>query len=109
MIPHIATIENGQPGDSLDTEAATAHLFTAAPLLYEALRAQEEADRLMDAHTELLDRACTEGWDDDPTGRSHLASALTRAVNARDRAVNLRAAALASDQTAPSTEEVKGE
>ncbi len=35
---HIATIENGQPGDSLETEAATASLIAAAPDLYEAAK-----------------------------------------------------------------------
>lgn len=34
----IATIENGQPGDSLETEAATARLIAAAPELLMALR-----------------------------------------------------------------------
>lgn len=34
---HIATIENGQPGDCVETELATAHLFAAAPDLLEAL------------------------------------------------------------------------
>lgn len=33
----IATIENGQPGDTLDTEEATAHLFAAAPEMLEVL------------------------------------------------------------------------
>lgn len=36
---HIATIENGQPGDSLETETATGHLIAAAPDLYEACKA----------------------------------------------------------------------
>lgn len=37
--PHylIATIENGQPGDTLDTEEATAHIFAASKDLLEAL------------------------------------------------------------------------
>lgn len=34
---HIATVENGQPGDTLDTEANTAKLLASAPDLYEAL------------------------------------------------------------------------
>lgn len=38
----IATIENGQPGDTLDTEAATAHLFAGAPELLAALRKAKE-------------------------------------------------------------------
>jgi len=45
----IATIENGQPGDSLDTEEATAKLFAAAPELLEALiGVLKVADRLTD-------------------------------------------------------------
>ena len=35
---HIATIENGAPGDTLDTEAANARLIAAAPELLEAVR-----------------------------------------------------------------------
>lgn len=34
----IATIENGQPGDTLETEAATAKLFAAAPELLSSLQ-----------------------------------------------------------------------
>ena len=34
----IATIENGQPGDCLETEEATARLIASAPDLLEALR-----------------------------------------------------------------------
>lgn len=34
----IATIENGQPGDCLETEGATASLFAAAPDLLAALK-----------------------------------------------------------------------
>lgn len=36
---HIATIENGQPGDCLETEGATARVIAAAP---ELLKAVEE-------------------------------------------------------------------
>lgn len=37
--PHyvIATIENGAPGDTLETEGATAHLLAAAPDMLEVL------------------------------------------------------------------------
>ncbi len=35
----IATTENGQPGDTLETEGYTAHLFAAAPDLLEVLKA----------------------------------------------------------------------
>lgn len=34
----IATIENGAPGDTLETEGHTAHLVAAAPDLYAALK-----------------------------------------------------------------------
>ncbi len=37
----IAVVENGQPGDSLDTEEATAHLLAAAPEMLEALELAE--------------------------------------------------------------------
>ena len=33
----IATVENGAPGDSCDTEFSNAHLIAAAPELFEAL------------------------------------------------------------------------
>jgi len=33
---HVATIENGQPGDTCETEGHTARLFAAAPELLEA-------------------------------------------------------------------------
>lgn len=36
---HIATVENGAPGDTLETEAATAHLIAAAPDLLAAVEA----------------------------------------------------------------------
>lgn len=35
---HIAVIENGQPGDCLETEGATAHLIAAAPELLDAVK-----------------------------------------------------------------------
>lgn len=35
---HLATIANGQPGDCLETEGATARLMAAAPELLEALQ-----------------------------------------------------------------------
>lgn len=35
---HIATIENGQPGDTLETEGHTARLIAAAPEMLEALQ-----------------------------------------------------------------------
>lgn len=34
---HIATIENGQPGDTMDTEGATAAVMAAAPEMLAAL------------------------------------------------------------------------
>ena len=39
--PHyvIATIENGQPGDCLKTEAATARLVAASPALFDLVKA----------------------------------------------------------------------
>lgn len=40
---HVATIENGAPGDFCDTEWANALLFAAAPELLEALRDIAEA------------------------------------------------------------------
>ena len=43
---HIATIENGAPGDSLDTEEANAHLFAASPEMLEACKL---AVRLLDS------------------------------------------------------------
>lgn len=42
---HIATVENGAPGDTLETEAATAHLIAAAPDLLAACEALLEASR----------------------------------------------------------------
>jgi len=38
MAWHIATIENGQPGDCCDTEGATARLIAAAPEMLAALK-----------------------------------------------------------------------
>jgi hypothetical protein len=35
---HIATIENGQPGDSLETEEATAHMLAASHETLQALQ-----------------------------------------------------------------------
>lgn len=41
---HIATIENGQPGDTCQTEGYTARLFAAAPELLEAAELQNHAE-----------------------------------------------------------------
>lgn len=65
----IATIENGQPGDTLDTEAATAYLFAAAPELLAALKAVLPTldDAEQDAHAKAANGRSVraiEGWRD---------------------------------------------
>lgn len=35
---HIAVIENGQPGDTCETEGYTAHLIAESPVLLEAVK-----------------------------------------------------------------------
>ena len=40
----LATVENGQPGDCLETEKATAHLIAAAPDLLAVLTIVRDAD-----------------------------------------------------------------
>ncbi len=62
--------------------------------LVKALQAAETAATLDDEYQELEERAHAEGWDNDPTGSSHLCSAGTRASNAMNLAVQLRRAAL---------------
>lgn len=42
---HIATIENGAPGDTLETEGGNAHLIAAAPVLLLALQTAIETIR----------------------------------------------------------------
>lgn len=78
-----------------DTQKANASLIAAAPAMHAALVAQEEADAADRYHSELCERAALEGWGDDPTGSSHLSSAMTRLIAAVDRAKTLRATALA--------------
>ncbi len=43
---HLATIENGAPGDTLETEGHNARLIAAAPALLEALKKAVELIRL---------------------------------------------------------------
>ncbi len=47
---HIATIENGQPCDDLETEEATAHLLAAAPDLLECIIHLSERDWFKDGY-----------------------------------------------------------
>lgn len=67
----------------------------AAQDLLEALLAQQEADDSRQAHDDLVERAYGEGWDNDPTGSSHITSAATRSRQAIGRADILRRAAIA--------------
>jgi len=51
----IATIENGQPGDCLETEAATASLVSAAPDLLAALKEYIEWGAMTGSDRDLFD------------------------------------------------------
>jgi hypothetical protein len=53
----VATIENGQPGDTCETEGYTAKLFAAAPELLESLKGVLSS--LDDAHQDALERSKT--------------------------------------------------
>lgn len=56
---HIATVENGQPGDTLETEGATARLMAAAPELLACLKEARIA----------LGRACNKSTSTGDLGR----------------------------------------
>jgi hypothetical protein len=73
---------------------ALALQMAAAPEMAEALRAEEEADELLDAADEYTHRADAEGWLNDPTGSLHVTEAWDRARQARDRAKKMRRAVL---------------
>ncbi len=62
--------------------------------LVAALEAEEVARKLDADSQELAERAYAEGWDNDPTGSSHVTSANRRAYEARKQADELRRAAL---------------
>lgn len=53
---HVATIENGAPGDTLDTEESNARLFASAPKLLEDLTELEQLFALQRTRTLYADR-----------------------------------------------------
>lgn len=73
-------------------EIATA--CNAHDALVAALEAEDAYWGALAADEELRERAYAEGWDNDPTGSSHLSSSSQRVNDARTKANELRAAAL---------------
>lgn len=76
-------------------QVADATLIAAAPELLAALIAHETAQAATDEEVELIERACAEGWDSEPTGSSHLTSAQKRASDLWERAIEMRRTAIA--------------
>jgi hypothetical protein len=74
--------------------ADAARQIEIAFAMYEALVAQDDAERIDGEHQELLSRASGEGWDG-PTAESHINEDGRRVTSAYARARELRAAALA--------------
>ena len=73
---HIATIENGQPGDCCATEGATAHLIAAAPHLLAALQSLLTASEWAD-ETGYVDGV---GFMDLDTIQANARLAITKAM-----------------------------
>ena len=63
--------------------------------LADALRADAAAEADGVRHDEYCDRANAEGWDNDPTGSSHISSSANQLRNLQERAAALKRAALA--------------
>lgn len=77
------------------THEGNSRLIAAAPDMLEALQADAEADQANRDHDDLCERAYGEGWDNDPTGSSHISSSATRLRQLRERAALLKVVAIA--------------
>lgn len=80
----IAVIENGAPGDFLDTEEANAKLFTAAPDMLEALECTEDAKRHHIGNYEEIEERWAPKYTQIFPGKGPLYSATDLSVLARE-------------------------
>lgn len=76
-------------------QLANALLIAAAPEMLEALKAEDVADQAEDAHREHYERADAEDWLNDPTGSLHVSESMQHSLRLRQKAVEMRRAAIA--------------
>ena len=81
--------------DHAEAESEIARLQALVEQLAGALRADAAAIADGIRHDEYCDRANAEGWDNDPTGSSHISSSASRLRVLQDRAAEMKRAALA--------------
>lgn len=71
----------------------TDHVAHTAALV-QALKAYKDAEAATDHEMEMRERSLCEGWDNDPTGATHVVSAVLASTAAWKKAKNLARAAL---------------